>query len=100
MSIRPAKVAKHTQEILEDIARHKAAQRKRAGDMLAFAKSLIAENMRAKRMSQMDLAVLSGLSTSTVFNVLKGQNMKLTTLSEIADALGFRLRITFEPLEA
>lgn len=98
MPNREEKQQRVTREILAEIVEIKTARRVRAKGVLAQMRRWVAEAMSSAELSQIDLAVLTGSSPTTIFNILKGRNAKLTTLAEVADALGYQLKLEFEPI--
>lgn len=45
------------------------------------------------------MAVRTGLSQSTIWRVMDGRDVKLTTLAEVIEALGYQMRIEFDPVD-
>jgi hypothetical protein len=70
----------------------------RLGDVKLSIRSFLMEQLASQQLSQLDLALLSGQSHTTVGRMLKvGRNARLSSLVTLAHVLGYKMKITFEP---
>lgn len=85
-------------EILNEIEALQAERRERAKGVLGVTRQWFQNAIRARRITQMEAAVISGKSPTTIRAILRGRNVRVATLAEVADALGYQLKLTFEPV--
>jgi len=55
--------------------------------------------MHTRRVTQLDLAVMAGVSPSTVFRLLHDSNPHVSTIALAAQAMGYQLELRFSPQE-
>ena len=71
----------------------------RQEDLILDVTELLSAAMEEKQISKSELAARLGKSKGFVTQVLSGnRNLTLRTIADIADALGFRVRVGREPL--
>lgn len=86
----------YARSIVAELADEKLAQAERAGRVLLQVSEWLKSRAVMQRLTQVELSVRTGLSQSTIFRVLHSGNSKVTTLVQVAEALGYTIRIEFD----
>lgn len=84
--------------ILDELEQEKSERKVRTQAVLERTKLWLNAQIDAQQLTQVDLAVRTGMAQSTIFRLLRGRNVKMNTLIEIAEALGYSVRIEFDEL--